>query len=152
MTDATVYNTSRDVDQTDIKKRKRGLDGEVINGYNVDESAGSGAIYTGHVRTNGHLRTIHAELKAEYEELGSYCVSFPPMSGPRYAADNRPGKTQVVGQSDDAQVSLVLFIRVLRLTGSLGLKSKWLLLEKSGSADPVIISSGDNFGRLRATR
>jgi len=73
MTDATVYNPNRDVDQTDIKKRKRGLDGEVINGYGVDESAGSGAIYTGHVRTNGHLRTIHAELKAEYEELGSHC-------------------------------------------------------------------------------
>lgn len=89
MTDATVYNPNRDVDQTDIKKRKRGLDGEVINGYNVEESAGSGAIYTGHVKTNGHLRAIHTELKAEYEELGSLCVSFPPMSGPRHAADNR---------------------------------------------------------------
>ncbi|KAF9651954.1 proteasome activator pa28, REG alpha/beta subunit [Thelephora ganbajun] len=73
MTDATVYNPNRDSDQLDVKKRKRGLDGEIINGYGVDESAGSGAVYGGHVKTNTHLRTILAELKAEYEELGSLC-------------------------------------------------------------------------------
>lgn len=81
MTDATAYNPNRDLDQVDIKKRKRGLDGEVINGYGVDGNAGSGSVYMGHVKTNVHLRTIHAELKAEYEELGSLCVSFPPMNG-----------------------------------------------------------------------
>jgi len=73
MTDATVYNPNRELDQMDMKKRKRGLDGETVNGFAVDGNAGSGAIYTGHVKTNAHLRTIHAELKAEYEELGSLC-------------------------------------------------------------------------------
>jgi hypothetical protein len=82
MTDTTVYNPDRDLDQIDIKKRKRGLDGEAVNGYNVDGNTGSGPLYTGHVKTNAHLRSIHAELKAEYEELGSLCVSFPPMNGP----------------------------------------------------------------------
>lgn len=77
MTDAVVYSPNRDPDQVDIKKRKRGLDGEIANGYSGDGNAGSGAMYTGHVKANGHLRTIHAELKAEYEELGSLCVSFP---------------------------------------------------------------------------
>ena len=76
MTDATVYNPNRDLDQIDIKKRKRGLDGEIVNGYGVDGNAGSGAVYMGHVKTNAHLRTVHAELKAEYEELGSLCVGF----------------------------------------------------------------------------
>ena len=76
MTDATVYHPTRDLDQVDIKKRKRGLDGETINGYDIDGNAGSGAVYGGHVKTNAHLRSIHAELKAEYEELGSLCVSF----------------------------------------------------------------------------
>jgi len=76
MTDATVYNPNRDLDQIDIKKRKRGLDGEIVNGYGADGNVGSGAVYTGHVKTNAHLRTVHAELKAEYEELGSHCVGF----------------------------------------------------------------------------
>ena len=82
ITDATVYNPNRDLDQKDIKKRKRGLDGEAVNGYDVDENSGNGAVYTGHVKTNAHLRSIHVELKAEYEELGSLCVSFSPMNGP----------------------------------------------------------------------
>jgi hypothetical protein len=77
MTDATVYNPNSDLDQMDIKKRKRGLDGEIVNGYGVDGNGGSGAVYTGHVKTNAHLRAIHAELKTEYEELGSSCVSLP---------------------------------------------------------------------------
>ena len=76
-TDTTVYNPNRDLDQTDIKKRKRGLDGETANGSDGDVRAGSGALYAGHVTTNAHLRTVHAELKAEYEELGSLCVSLP---------------------------------------------------------------------------
>lgn len=78
MTDATVYQPDRDLDQMDIKKRKRGLDGEMVNGYGVDGNAGSGALYTGQVKANAHLQTIHAELKAEYEEMGSLCVSCPP--------------------------------------------------------------------------
>jgi len=73
MTDATVYDPNCGLDQVDIKKRKRGLDGEAVNGYGVDGNAGSGALYMGHVKTNAHLRTIHAELKVEYEELGSLC-------------------------------------------------------------------------------
>jgi len=77
MTDATIYTPSRDLDQTDTKKRKRGLDGEIVNGYGVDGNRGSGAVYTGQLKTNAHLRTIHTELKAEYEELGSLCVSRP---------------------------------------------------------------------------
>ena len=76
-TDATIYNPNRDLDQTDTKKRKRGPDGEIVNGYSVDGNAGNGAVYTGQVKTNAHLRTIHTELKAEYEELGSLCVSRP---------------------------------------------------------------------------
>lgn len=78
MTDATVYHPDRDLDQTDIKKRKRGLDGEIVNGSGVDGNTGNGALYTGQVKVNAHLRTIHTELKAEYEELGSLCVSCPP--------------------------------------------------------------------------
>ena len=75
MTDATIYTPNRDWDQTDTKKRKRGPDNEIVNG--VDGNAGSGAVYTGQVKTNAHLRTVHTELKAEYEELGSLCVSCP---------------------------------------------------------------------------
>jgi ABC-type phosphate transport system auxiliary subunit len=76
MADATVYNPNRDIDQVDIKKRKRGLDGEIVNGYGADGNAGTGALYTGQVKTNAHLRTVHTELKAECEELGSLCVGF----------------------------------------------------------------------------
>lgn len=82
MTDATIYNPNRDLDQIDIKKRKRGLDGEVMNGYSADGNAGNGAMYTGQVKTNAHLCTVHAELKAECEELGSLCVCFPPSGDP----------------------------------------------------------------------
>ena len=77
MTDATIYSPNRDLDQTDIKKRKRGLDGEILNGYGADGNVGSGGVYTGQVKTNAHLRTIHAELKAECEELGNLCVGTP---------------------------------------------------------------------------
>lgn len=77
MTDATVYHPDRDLDQTDIKKRKRGLDGEIANGYAVGGNVGSGVVYTGQLKTNAHLRSIHAELKVEYEEMGSLCVCCP---------------------------------------------------------------------------
>jgi len=73
MADATIYNPNRDLDQIDIKKRKRGLDGEIVNGYGADENAGNGAVYTGQVKTNAHLRIIHTELKVECEELGNLC-------------------------------------------------------------------------------
>ena len=76
MADATIYTPNRDSDQVDIKKRKRGLDGEIINGHGADGNAGNGAVYTGQVKTNAHLRIIHAELKAECEELGNLCVGF----------------------------------------------------------------------------
>ena len=92
-TDATVYNPNRDLDQVDIKKRKRGLDGEAVNGYGVDGNTGSGVVYMGHVKANAHLRSIHAELKAEYEELGSLCVSFSPMNGPWDETENRHRKS-----------------------------------------------------------
>ena len=77
MTDTAVYNPDFDLNQVDAKKRKRGLDGEAVNGYNVDADAGSGALYTGHVKTGADLQAIHAELKAEWEELGRSCVSIP---------------------------------------------------------------------------
>jgi len=73
MADATIYTPNRDSDQVDIKKRKRGLDGEIINGTGADGNAGSGAVYTGQVKANAHLRIIHAELKTECEELGNLC-------------------------------------------------------------------------------
>jgi hypothetical protein len=74
MADATIYTPNRDSDQVDIKKRKRGLDGEIINGTGTDGNAGNGAVYTGQVKANAHLRIIHAELKTECEELGNLCV------------------------------------------------------------------------------
>ena len=75
--DATIYVPNRDLDHVDMKKRKRGLDGEVQNGYGADGNAGSGAMYTGQVKTNAQVRIIHAELKTECEELGNLCVCSP---------------------------------------------------------------------------
>lgn len=117
MADATIYNPNRDSDQIDIKKRKRGLDGEIVNGYGADENAGNGAVYTGQVKTNAHLRTIHTELKAECEELGNLCVS----SSLRYRSRHTPlkivtGEAEAVGKFDYAQVSFILFLLHLHLT------------------------------------
>ena len=125
MTDATIYTPNRDLDQTDTKKRKRGLDGETVNGYGVDGNPGSGAVYTGQLKTNAHLRTIHTELKAEYEELGSLCVSCPRWLD--RACDtllkSATGKAEVVGEPNNAQVSLALFLLLLYLIRGLGSKS-----------------------------
>ena len=109
MTDATIYTPNRDLDQTDTKKRKRGPDNEIVNG--VDGNAGSGAVYTGQVKTNAHLRTVHTELKAEYEELGSLCVSCPRSQDRACDTSLRTvsGKAEVVGEPNNAQVSLVPF-------------------------------------------
>lgn len=78
MTDATIYTPNRDSDQVDVKKRKRGLDVEIINGRGADgKAAGTGALYAGQVKTNAHLRIIHAELRTECEVLGNLCVGSP---------------------------------------------------------------------------
>lgn len=53
-----------------------------------------------------------------------------------------------MGESDDAQVGLVLFLSLLRLTGDLGSKSMWPLSKKSALANPIVVPSGDNFGKL----
>lgn len=142
MTDPTVYTPNRDLDQADIKKRKRGLDGEIANGYGVDGNTGSGALYTGQVKTNAHLRTIHAELKGEYEELGCLCVSRPiqiaVLDAPLRIAT---GKAKVVGEPNDAQVSSVLFVLLLPLTCGLGSKSAWPSSDKSVPNNPIVFST-----------
>jgi enhancing lycopene biosynthesis protein 2 len=117
MADATIYNPARDLDQMDIKKRKRGLDSEIVNGYGADENAGNGAVYTGQVKTNAHLRTIHTELKVECEELGNLCVG----SSLRHRSCHAPlktvtGEAEVVGKSDYAQVSPILSLLYLHPT------------------------------------
>lgn len=59
------------------------------------------------------------------------------------------GEAETVGKSDDAQVSFTLFVLILRLTGGLESKSAWPLSGKSAPIDPIVISSGDNFGEFQ---
>lgn len=74
-----------------------------MNGYDVDGNVGGGAVYTGQVKTNAHLRIIHAELKVECEELGNLCVG--PLSDDRKCHKTLKivtGETEAVGKSDYA--------------------------------------------------
>jgi len=59
------------------------------------------------------------------------------------------GEAEAVGESDDAQVSRVLSLLILRLTRGQGSKSTWPLSNKSVPSDQIVMSSGDNFGTLQ---
>ena len=59
------------------------------------------------------------------------------------------GKAEIVGESNDAQVSSVLLLFLPCLTRGLESKSAWPLSEQSAPTDPDIMSSGDNFGKLQ---
>jgi proteasome activator subunit 3 (PA28 gamma) len=71
LTDTIVYASPAAVytEEPESKKRKRTLDTETTNGISNQ------ALYTGQVKANNHLRSMHAEIKTECEELAGSCVS-----------------------------------------------------------------------------
>lgn len=73
-TDVTVYpsSTSAYSEEPDTKKRKRATD-------DAAGTTGSQPLYTGHLKSNVHLRRVHGEIKGDCEELASLCVRYTYM-------------------------------------------------------------------------